>query len=83
MTEMIEDMEQLEGLEELIKEEVLKEIEEATEIAEKITIYKYLVHHVNYPHPKKYAPDLFILPPLDLITLMVAGKVNVGGETGD
>jgi len=69
MTEMIEDMEQLEGLEELIKEEALKEIEEATEIAEKITIYKYLVHHVNYPHPKKYAPDLFILPPLDLITL--------------
>ncbi len=69
MTEMIEDMEQLEGLEELIKEEVLKEIEESAEIAEKITIYKYLVHHVNYPHPKKYAPDLFILPPLDLITL--------------
>jgi hypothetical protein len=25
------------------------------------------VHHKDYPHPKKYAPDLFILPPLDLI----------------
>jgi LmbE family N-acetylglucosaminyl deacetylase len=69
MMEMIEDMEQLEGLEVLIKEEALKEIEEAAEIAEKITIYKYLVHHVNYPHPKTYAPDLFILPPLDLVTL--------------
>lgn len=69
MQEKIKDMEQLEGLEELIKEEVLEEMEEAEEISEKITIYRYLVHHIDYPHPKKYAPDLFILPPLDLVTL--------------
>lgn len=69
MREKIEDMEQLEEWKELIKEEVLEEMTKAEEIAEKITIYKYLVHHNDYPHPKKYAPDLFILPPLDLITL--------------
>jgi len=69
MQEKIENMKQLEGLEELIKEEKLEEMKVAEEIAEKIIIYKYLVHHNNYPHPKKYVPDLFILPPLDLITL--------------
>lgn len=62
-------MEQLEGLEELIKEEVLEEMIQAEELAEKIIIYKYLVHHKDYPNPKKYIPDLFILPPLDLITI--------------
>jgi len=30
--------------------------------------YKYLVHHHLYPHPKKYAPDLYTLPPIRLIT---------------
>ena len=30
--------------------------------------YKYLVHHNLYPHPKKYAPDLYTLPPIRLIT---------------
>ena len=30
--------------------------------------YKYLVHHNLYPHPKKYAPYLFTLPPIRLIT---------------
>jgi LmbE family N-acetylglucosaminyl deacetylase len=30
--------------------------------------YKYLVHHPLYPHPKKYAPDLYTLPPIRLIS---------------
>ena len=30
--------------------------------------YKYLVHHPLYPYPKKYAPDLYTLPPISLIT---------------
>jgi LmbE family N-acetylglucosaminyl deacetylase len=30
--------------------------------------YKYLVHHNLYPYPKKYAPYLFTLPPIRLIT---------------
>ncbi|MCK4241226.1 MAG: PIG-L family deacetylase [Candidatus Atribacteria bacterium] len=30
--------------------------------------YKYLVHHNLYPHPKKYAPDLYTLPPIRLIS---------------
>ena len=30
--------------------------------------YKYLVHHNLYPHPKKYAPDLYTLMPIRLIT---------------
>jgi LmbE family N-acetylglucosaminyl deacetylase len=34
----------------------------------KKTAYKYLVHHNLYPHPKKYAPDLYTLPPIRLIT---------------
>lgn len=31
--------------------------------------YKYLVHHPLYPHPKKYAPDLYTLPPISLISV--------------
>jgi LmbE family N-acetylglucosaminyl deacetylase len=30
--------------------------------------YKYLVHHQLYPRPKKYAPDLYTLPPISLIS---------------
>jgi LmbE family N-acetylglucosaminyl deacetylase len=30
--------------------------------------YKYLVHHPLYPHPKKYAPDLYTLMPIRLIS---------------
>ncbi len=30
----------------------------------KITLYQYLVHHNLFPHPKKFDPDLFMLPPL-------------------
>ena len=30
--------------------------------------YKYLVHHPLYPRPKKYAPDLYTLPPISLIS---------------
>ena len=30
--------------------------------------YKYLVHHHLYPRPKKYAPDLYTLPPISLIS---------------
>jgi len=69
MQKKIEDMEQLEGLEELIKEEVLEEMVRAEKLSKKITVYKYLVHHKDYPHPKKYVPNLFMLPPLDLITI--------------
>jgi LmbE family N-acetylglucosaminyl deacetylase len=31
--------------------------------------YKYLVHHDLYPRPKKYAPDLYTLPPISLISV--------------
>jgi LmbE family N-acetylglucosaminyl deacetylase len=32
------------------------------------TIYQYLVHYeFYYPHPKKFAPDLFLLPPARLV----------------
>lgn len=30
--------------------------------------YKYLVHHHLYPRPEKYAPDLYTLPPISLIS---------------
>lgn len=29
--------------------------------------YQYLVHHPVFPQPKKYRPNLYLLPPLDLI----------------
>ena len=35
---------------------------------DKKIVYKYLVHHHLYPRPKKYAPDLFTLPPISLIS---------------
>ena len=35
----------------------------------KIIVYKYLVHHDLYPRPKKYAPDLYTLPPISLISV--------------
>ena len=69
MLEKIEELEILEELEGLVKEEVLEELVKVEELTERIIAYKYLVHHSTYPHPKRYAPDLYILPPLDLITL--------------
>lgn len=30
--------------------------------------YQYLVHHNHFPQPKKYSPDLYLLPPLSLIS---------------
>jgi len=70
--EMIKEyqaFEKLEELEDLIREEVVEEMINLEKIIEDITAYKYLVHHRDYPHPKRYAPDLYILPPLDLVTL--------------
>ena len=69
LKEKAEVREYLEGYEELIKEEVLEELKEKEQIAQKIIYYKYLVHHNYFPHPKKYAPDLYVLPPLDLVTI--------------
>jgi len=60
MHKKIEDMEKLEGLKDLIKEEVLEEMAEVEELIEQMVTYLYLVHHKDYPHPKKYAPDLFM-----------------------
>lgn len=65
----LEKLRKLEDLEDLLREEVIKEITELEDLIEQMIAYKYLVHHKDYPHPKRYAPDLFILPPLDLITL--------------
>lgn len=62
-------LENIMELEELIKEEVLEEYSELEKYIKGITGYKYIVHHRSFPHPKKYAPDYYILPPLDLITL--------------
>jgi len=69
MKEKIEVMEYLEEYEELVKEEVWEELQEAEKITQKIFYYKYLVHHSYFPHPKRYAPDLYVLPPLDLVTI--------------
>ncbi len=69
MKQKLEELEKLEDLEDLVREEVLEELTELEEMVEDIITYKYLVHHTTYPHPKKYAPDLYLLPPLDLITL--------------
>jgi len=33
-----------------------------------IPIYEYLVHYPNFPKPKEYRPDLYLLPPLKLVT---------------
>lgn len=30
--------------------------------------YQYLVHHNHFPQPKRFAPDLYLLPPLSLIS---------------
>ncbi|KKQ90952.1 MAG: LmbE family protein [Berkelbacteria bacterium GW2011_GWA1_39_10] len=34
----------------------------------KVTAYKYLIHDYRYPQPKKYRPNLFLLPPVDVVT---------------
>ncbi len=68
LKEKAEVLEHLEGYEELVKEEVLEELVTIKQITKKIINYKYLVHHNYFPHPKKYAPELYVLPPLDLIT---------------
>ena len=54
---------------ELIKEEVLLEYSEMEKYIKNFSGYKYIVHHRSFPHPKRYAPDYYVLPPLDLITL--------------
>lgn len=69
MKEKVEVKEYLGEYEDLVKEEVWEELEVVEKIAKKIFCYKYLVHHAYFPYPKKYAPDLFVLPPLDLITI--------------
>jgi LmbE family N-acetylglucosaminyl deacetylase len=69
MREKVEVKEYLGEYEELVKEEVWEELEVVEKIAKKIFCYKYLVHHAYFPYPKKYAPDLFVLPPLDLVTI--------------
>lgn len=61
--------ESLQEYEDLIKEEKWEELERIKEFTQKLYSYKYLVHHEDFPQPKKYAPDLFILPPLNLITI--------------
>lgn len=33
----------------------------------KIIDYEYLVHYRNFPEPKKYKPDMYLLPPQSLI----------------
>ncbi len=69
MKEKVEVKEYLGEYEDLVKEEVWEELEVVEKLAEKIFYYKYLVHHGYFPHPKKYAPDLFVLPPLELVTI--------------
>lgn len=31
------------------------------------TLYQYLVHHSSFPHPKKFAPQLYLLPPIRMV----------------
>jgi LmbE family N-acetylglucosaminyl deacetylase len=69
MLKKYQTFEKLEELEDLMREEVVAEMDSLEKIIQDITAYKYLVHHRDYPHPKRYAPDLFMLPPLDLVTL--------------
>lgn len=33
-----------------------------------IISYQYLIHNNRYPQPKKYSPDLYLLPPKKLVT---------------
>jgi LmbE family N-acetylglucosaminyl deacetylase len=44
--------------------EVVGKIAASAASGKNITCYQYLVHHNLFPHPKKFAPDLFMLPPL-------------------
>ncbi len=69
MKEKVEIKEYLGEYEDLVKEEVWEELEVVEKLAKKIFCYKYLVHHGYFPHPKKYAPELFVLPPLELVTI--------------
>lgn len=34
----------------------------------KIILYQYLVHHAHFPRPKKLASDLYLLPPIRMIS---------------
>jgi LmbE family N-acetylglucosaminyl deacetylase len=45
-----------------IAEEVLKEN------SYKKFSFEFFVHHNHFPQPKRYKPDLFLLPPLSLVT---------------
>ncbi|HPK87765.1 MAG TPA: hypothetical protein PK267_07070, partial [Atribacterota bacterium] len=74
----------LEKYKELVKEEVWKELVAIEQIVNKMASYKYLVHHDVFPHPKKYAPDLYVLPPLNLIIAGAGGgwiKFLLSAET--
>lgn len=33
----------------------------------KIIAYQYLVHHLRFPQPKKFMPDLYLLPPMNMV----------------
>lgn len=69
MKEKAEMMGYLVEYEDIIKEDVWEKLNLIKKISQNISIYKYLVHHGYFPHPKKYAPDLYVLPPLDLVTI--------------
>ncbi|HOR43070.1 MAG TPA: PIG-L family deacetylase [Atribacterota bacterium] len=74
----------LEKYKELVREEVWKELVAIEQIVNKMASYKYLVHHDVFPHPKKYAPDLYVLPPLNLIIAGAGGgwiKFLLSAET--
>jgi LmbE family N-acetylglucosaminyl deacetylase len=34
----------------------------------KIIAYQYLVHHHRFPQPKKFNPNLYLLPPINMVT---------------
>lgn len=45
-----------------VVEDVLNE-----SVKEKIVSYQYLVHHYNFPQPKKYAMADYLLPPINMV----------------
>lgn len=69
MKEKAELKQNLEGNKEIVKEEAWKELEVLESLTQKISGYKYLVHHPHFPHLKKYAPNLFALPPFDIVAI--------------
>jgi len=48
---------------------IIKEIiAENSAIANNATLYQYLVHYHGYPSPNKLAPQLYLLPPIRLVS---------------